>query len=190
MTGGGTGRCLSTKESAALGEGWSDAFAEFLEHTDSSVPDFVSSVWVMNDKKGDRTYPYSTDKSVNPLRYSNLSSLFEVHGIGEVWANMLHNVYAELVTAKGFNPDFATKPEATEGNVVYFHLIMDGLLLQPCNPTFVSARDAIIQADATRYGGAHKCLLWKAFASRGLGTKAGNHEDDPTVPDDCSSTAH
>ncbi|KAG9052053.1 hypothetical protein FS842_010578 [Serendipita sp. 407] len=41
MTGGGTARCLQTTESKGLGEGWSDAFAEWLEHTDASVPDFT-----------------------------------------------------------------------------------------------------------------------------------------------------
>jgi extracellular elastinolytic metalloproteinase len=29
---------------------------------------------------------------------------------------------------------------------------------------------AIIQADANRYAGANKCLLWQAFAKRGLGS--------------------
>ena len=30
MTGGGTGRCLQTLEAGGLGEGWSDAMAEFV----------------------------------------------------------------------------------------------------------------------------------------------------------------
>lgn len=30
MTGGGTARCLQTVESGGLGEGWSDAFAEYV----------------------------------------------------------------------------------------------------------------------------------------------------------------
>ena len=42
-----------------------------------------------------------------------------------------------------------------------------------------------IQADVNRYGGANKCLLWKTFASRGLGVNAANHNDDSTVPADC-----
>lgn len=49
----------------------------------------------------------------------------------------------------------------------------------------VSARDAWIQADINRYGGANKCLLWKAFASRGLGVNAANYNDDSTVPAGC-----
>ena len=62
---------------------------------------------------------------------------------------------------------------------------MDSLALQPCNPTLVASRDAWLQADANRYGGANKCLLWNAFASRGLGQKARNFRDDSTVPAEC-----
>ena len=35
-----------------------------------------------------------------------------------------------------------------------------------------TARDAWIQADKNRYNGANACLLWKVFASRGLGINA------------------
>jgi hypothetical protein len=55
--------------------------------------------------------------------------------IGSVWANILHNVYAELVTALGWSSKALTNPTTTEGNVVFFHLLFDALLLQPCNPT-------------------------------------------------------
>jgi len=30
MTGGGTGRCLQTTEAGGMGEGWSDAMAEYV----------------------------------------------------------------------------------------------------------------------------------------------------------------
>lgn len=55
--------------------------------------------------------------------------------IGEVWANMLHNVYAALVSARGFSAEALTNPDTTEGNVVFMHLFLDALPLQPCNPT-------------------------------------------------------
>lgn len=41
--------------------------------------------------------------------------------------------------------------------------------LQPCRPGFFEARDAIIQADQVLTEGENVCLLWKAFAARGLG---------------------
>ncbi|CAG7847124.1 Extracellular metalloproteinase MEP; AltName: Full=Elastinolytic metalloproteinase MEP; AltName: Full=Fungalysin MEP; Flags: Precursor [Serendipita indica DSM 11827] len=187
MTGGGTGRCLQTTEAGGMGEGWSDAFAEWLEHKDSSVPDFVLGVWVYNNSKGIRNYPYSTSTSVNPLKYSSVASLNEVHNIGEVWANILHNVYAQLVGSYGFAADAFTNPDSSAGNVVFLRLFYDALLLQPCNPTMVQARAAWIQADTNRYSGKHACTLWKAFASRGLGSGAvsGTYRDSTTVPSGC-----
>jgi len=44
------------------------------------------------------------------------------------------------------------------------------------------ARQAWIQADANRYNGAHQEVLWKAFASRGLGVGAENYKDSSLLP--------
>ena len=91
-----------------------------MNQKSATVPDYVMGQWVVNDAAGIRSYPYSTSASTNPLRYSSLKTLTEVHGtspadcdlglsligyadIGEVWANILHNVYAALVTAHGFS---------------------------------------------------------------------------------------
>ncbi|RDB18735.1 Extracellular metalloproteinase mep [Hypsizygus marmoreus] len=185
MTGGGTGRCLQTTEAGGMGEGWSDAMAEWTEHTASAVPDYVMGQYVINSAAGIRTHPYSTSATVNPLRYSSIKTLNEVHNIGEVWANLLHNVYAALVSAHGWSATARTNPSGTEGNIVFLHLFLDALLLQPCNPTFVSARDAWIQADANRYAGANRCILWNAFASRGLGVSASGFNDNTSVPTGC-----
>lgn len=187
MTGGGSGRCLQTLEAGGLGEGWSDAMAEWVVQKSDKVEDFVMGQYVLGSKKGIRQYPYSTDPAINPLRYSNLRTLNEVHAIGEVWANMLHNVYAALVADHGFSPTALTDPTGEKGNVVFMHLMISALPLQPCNPTFVSARDAWIQADLNRYKGANRCTLYKAFASRGLGYKAQNDfVDNENVPPECS----
>lgn len=43
---------------------------------------------------------------------------------------------------------------------------------QPCTPDFVSARDAILDADTALTGGANACDLWTGFAKRGLGNGA------------------
>ncbi|KAK0202284.1 metalloprotease [Desarmillaria ectypa] len=185
MTGGGTARCLQVTESRGLGEGWSDAMAEWTEQKSGKITDFVTGTWVLNNTAGVRNYPYSTDPAINPLRYSSLATLFEVHDIGEVWANMLHNVYAPLVEVHGWSPTAMEDTYGSEGNIVFLHLFIDALALQPCNPSFVNARDAWIQADVNRYDGANACILWNAFASRGLGMNASNYVDDETVPYDC-----
>ncbi|KAJ8481442.1 hypothetical protein ONZ51_g5966 [Trametes cubensis] len=104
MTGGGTGRCLQTLESGGMGEGW------WTEHKNATVVDYVLGQYVINDPAGIRSHPYSTDATVNPLRYSSLPTLNEVHDIGEVWANMLHNVYAALVADHGFSDTAHTDP--------------------------------------------------------------------------------
>ncbi|KAI5822705.1 hypothetical protein K523DRAFT_358185 [Schizophyllum commune Tattone D] len=185
MTGGGTGRCLQTTEAGGMGEGWSDAMAEWTEWDSASIHDFTMGGWVTGSSAGIRSYPYSTSASTNPLRYSSIRTLNEVHDIGEVWANMLHNVYAALVGEYGWEAGFKTSADGEAGNVVFMHLFIDALALQPCNPTLPTARDAWIQADENRYGGEHVCTVWTAFASRGLGVNASGYRDDTTVPSEC-----
>ena len=135
MTGGGTGRCLQTTEAGGMGEGWSDAMAEWTEWDSASVHDFTMGGWVTGSSAGIRSYPYSTSARTNPLRYSSIRTLNEVHDIGEVWANMLHNVYAALVGEYGWEASFKTSADSEAGNVVFMHLFIDALALQPCNPT-------------------------------------------------------
>ncbi|TFK96755.1 Fungalysin metallopeptidase-domain-containing protein [Pterulicium gracile] len=185
VTGGGTGRCLSTTESGGLGEGWGDAMADWASTTSATVADFTLGSWAAG--RNIRRYPYSGSATTNPLRYSSLASSSGVHQFGEIWANALHNVHIALLAAHGYSADAKTNPNATGGNAVWLHLFIDALKLQPCNPSFVDARAAWIQADANRYAGANKCILWKAFASRGLGSAAisRTYRDDTTVPTGC-----
>ncbi|KAG9098596.1 hypothetical protein FRC06_006178 [Ceratobasidium sp. 370] len=185
LTGGGTGRCLQSIEAQGLGEGWSDAVADWTEQTDEDdvAGDFTMGTYV--NLRGIRDYPYSTSMITNPLTYSSLRSRIEVHDAGEVWAEMWHEIYALLVGQHGFSLN-KNDPTGTAGNIVALHLLVDGLQLQPCNPTVVAARDAVIQADANRYNGTNGCLLWTAFAKRGLGVQASTSKfDDFTMPAGC-----
>jgi hypothetical protein len=50
MTGGGTGRCLQTTEAGGMGEGWSDAMAEWTEQKSATVSDFTMGTYVINSK--------------------------------------------------------------------------------------------------------------------------------------------
>lgn len=185
LTGGGTAACLQSRTSGGLGEGWADAFAEWLEQT-ATVPDFTLGSYLENNTLGIRTYPYSRDSTINPLTYADGPPSAEPHSIGEVWANMLHNVLADLVDEHGWSDTSLTDPTGDLGNVVFMHLIMDGLTIQPCEPTFITARDAIVQADQNRYGGANYCLLWRVFAIRGLGFGAAeDNVNEFSVPPEC-----
>ncbi|KAJ7194480.1 Fungalysin metallopeptidase-domain-containing protein [Mycena haematopus] len=180
LTGGGTGACLQSTEAGGMG-----GRMDWTEKTSAAVPDYVMGQYIVNSAAGIRNHPYLTNSTINPLTYASVKTLNEVHNIGEVWANLLHNIYAALVAQYGWSPDSRTNPDGTEGNIVHMHLFIDALPLQPCNPTFLTARDAWLQADVNRYGGANRCLLWKVYASKGLGVNAANHVNNADIPSDC-----
>jgi extracellular elastinolytic metalloproteinase len=197
LTGGpANSGCLGWGEAGGMGEGWGDFFATILkmkpEYTREK--DFAMGAYAMNNDKGIRNYVYSTNMKTNPSTYAFIKkfSYIGVHAKGEVWAEILYEVYWDLVDKHGFNGDwFNTSAKGKEnselpaGNIIAFQLVVDGLKNQPCRPTFVDARDAIIQADEVNYNGANVCLLWKAFARRGLGfkAKAGGNEDFSVAPE-------
>ncbi|KAG7094654.1 hypothetical protein E1B28_005477 [Marasmius oreades] len=186
LVGGGTATCLQALESRALGEGWSDAVADWFVHSDSpQITDFVFVPWLFNNPRGARSKPYSTSMTTNGYTYADIGQMNEEHYMGEVWANILHNVYAQLVGTRGFSTTARTSASGTQGNIVFLQLLVDSLALSPCNPTFISARNAFIQADINRYGGANKCLLWRVFASRGMGFSAANYANAFDVPAGC-----
>ncbi|PPR02915.1 hypothetical protein CVT24_012208 [Panaeolus cyanescens] len=172
LTGGGSARCLQTTIAAGLGEGWSDMFANWFQQ-DGPVPtDFSIGEYVMNRPKGIRRFPYSTNQSLNPLWYRHVARYTEPHDIGEVWGVMLHELYSRLVHEFGHSYRKLNSPDELAGNTVFMRLLMDALSLQPCNPTFTTARDALFAADRARYNGKHRCIIGRAFASRGLGVNA------------------
>ncbi|KAI0141815.1 fungalysin metallopeptidase [Xylariaceae sp. FL1272] len=170
--------CLSSGEAAGMGEGWSDFFAlaNSVKANMTGNDHAVIGAWVANDPEGIRTVPYTTDMTANPNTYETLNGLSEEHDIGETWATTLWEVLWALVEKYGKNdgpkPVFGDDGVPVDGVFLAQKLTMDGMALQPCNPTFVSARDGIIDADMALTGGANLCELWTAFAKRGLGVDA------------------
>ncbi len=169
--------CLQNTEQA--GEGWSDWMTLFLHAeagdtrtTERSVGGYVTFEPVNTAGYiGIRRYPYTTDNTVNPLTYAGVGDTAnsQPHGIGTIWATTLWEAYWNLVDIDGYDGDIYN---GTGGNNVAFQLVIDGLKLQACSPSFVQARDAILAADVADYDGDHECALWTAFAERGLGTAA------------------
>lgn len=51
-------------------------------------------------------------------------------------------------------------------------ITLRGLQLAPCNPSFVDMRDSMIAADREITGGENVALIWRAFASHGVGVNA------------------
>ena len=136
-----------------------------------------------SEKPGIRRFPYSTDLAVNPLTFGDIAISFGVHATGEIWAVTLWELYWMLVATHGFDPDLYA---GNGGNNLALQLVMDGLKLQPCNPTFMEARDAILSADLLNHDGRNRCPLWAAFAKRGMGVNAqdGGSANSQSVTED------
>lgn len=198
LTGGpSTTSCLSGSNSEQGGEGWSDFWALVLhaKPTDTvNTPRFIgsySSFQPAETGPGIRNFPYSTDPLVSPQTYADIGGTNAPHGVGEIWAGALWNMYWELVTAYGFDANLYT---GTGGNNLTIQLVVDGMKLQPCSPTMVAARDAILAADTANNAGANSCRIWRAFAAKGLGVNAvagtftrGDETADSTIPAVCES---
>ncbi|KAI9220076.1 Fungalysin metallopeptidase-domain-containing protein [Blastocladiella britannica] len=194
LTGGpANSNCLSTTQAGGMGEGWSDVLGLVVDakESDTRATSRAAGAYVIANPAGIRTYPYSTDTSVNPTVYSYLakSAYREVHRAGEVWATALFEVYWNLIDEIGFGAIKDGFAAGGKGNQLFLQLMLDGMKLQPCSPTFLNARDAIVQAEQNLTGGAHKCAVWKGFAKRGLGVGAGTSaqkfKDSSAVPSDC-----
>jgi Zn-dependent metalloprotease len=181
LTGGkADGRCLESNEARSLGEGWSDAVAMFLlrKASDTRSTDFAMGWYLLNQNSngnGIRRYKYSSNTITNPHLYStaylDLSKFVAPHLAGEVWATVLNEMYWNLVNLLGFSTNWYNATQL-RGNIVALRLVIAGMKRQPCNPTFLQARDAILQAGTELYAGAYNCQIWRAFAKRGLGIGA------------------
>ena len=173
LTGGAsTSSCLNNSEQ--MGEGWSDYWGVMLtmKNGDQSVDRRGVGTYALNQPitgDGIREFPYSTDMSINSHTYDRIKTAAIPHGVGSVWCAMLWEMSWGLIDEHGFDGDLY---QGTGGNNIAMQLVMEGLKLQPCSPGFVDGRDAILRADTALYGGANSCIIWKAFAKRGLGHSA------------------
>src|SRR5262245_56923802 len=101
----------------------------------------------------------------------------EVHDSGELWCSALWDMNWLLINKYGYDPDLTTGyapggGPASAGNKLALRLVMDAMKLQPANPSFIQARDMILQADFNLTGGVNQREIWTAFARRGLGSGA------------------
>jgi extracellular elastinolytic metalloproteinase len=199
LTGGpSTSSCLSTTEAGGMGEGWGDFYATAIriKPNDTRSTDYPMAEWAAG--KGIRTYPYSTSLTTNPTLYSTVgkTGFTAVHAIGSIWANILYEVLWNLEDKYGYDKDpFPKFRNGTKipinGRQLAMKLVLEGMKLQPCYPTFLTARDAIIDADVVLTGGENKCELWRGFAKRGLGvnatTSGSTKIDDYSLPSGCTA---
>lgn len=175
LTGGpANSSALQALQSGGMGEGWSDfwALAFTARTTDKGTDKQPLGNFVLGQSKtggGIRQFPYSTDLTIDPHTFSDLTKTNEVHDIGEIWTSVLWDLHWNLVGKYGFQSDYMP---STKGNSVALKLVLDGLKLQPVNPTFLQARDAILAADRMDFAGANQDMIWSTFARRGMGFSA------------------
>ncbi|ORX65211.1 hypothetical protein BCR32DRAFT_226207 [Anaeromyces robustus] len=204
ITGGpGNVKCLMSPESNALNEGWSDFFANAIQfrsdrdrNTELRLFEYVID--------GARNFPITSNMRVNPLMYSYLThdvdEDLDTYGGAEVWSVMLHEIFWNVVENYQSNENFFLKDQQTEesdsSNLLVMKMIIEGMKRQPCNPTFINARDSIFVGLNNYHDNNLKltCLFWIGFARRGLGKDAveGYEEDgkivyknNVSIPEEC-----
>jgi len=186
--------CLYNVECAS--EGWSDwlALIMTIDAGDVGTNHRPVGTYAISEPitgGGIRSYPYSTDMTVNPQTYASIALDPEIHAIGEIWTSALWDMTWNLIDFEGFTTDWIS---GSGGNIVAMKLVLEGMKLQPCNPGFLDSRDAILAADSLLYNGIHTCLIWKAFAGRGMGANAiqgspdviGDEVEDFELPSSCA----
>ncbi|MGQ0540972.1 MAG: M36 family metallopeptidase [Blastocatellia bacterium] len=158
---------------AGMGEGWSDFYAlSLLNNTNADTPggNYATGAYATYKLGGlldnyvyaIRRFPYTTNNTVNPLTWADVdqttynhsggiavsplgfefAGALEVHNSGEIWALSLWEVRSRIIAdPAGANGDVPT------GNQTMLAIVTDALKLTPANPTFIQARDALIDAD-------------------------------------------
>jgi extracellular elastinolytic metalloproteinase len=177
LTGGAANSsALTNFQSRGMGEGWSDFFGVIMtmKSTDVATTPRPMSPWALGQPptgNGIRTYPYTTNFAVNPFTAASQNNAGgSVHYAGSVWMTALWEVTWELVNAHGWDSSlYGGYQPGRGGNTLMMQLVIDGMKLQPVNPRYSDARDAILQADMNLTGGANQSRIWAGFARRGFG---------------------
>jgi extracellular elastinolytic metalloproteinase len=180
LTGGpAASSCLGNAEQG--GEGWSDYMGLMLttDWTTAALNDGPTARPVGTyaygqaaTGRGIRRYPYSTSLTVNPLTYADMATSTEVHNIGEIWCATLWDMTWNIIQQRRRIEPNLYNGAANGGNNIALQLVMQGMKLQPCQPGFLDARDAILAADSLLYQGQFHCIIWSTFARRGMGYSA------------------
>ncbi len=170
-------QALNTAQAGAMGEGWSDWYAQdFLvgqfPGTDTTTPGEVDmGRYVEAVPHAIRTEAVDCPVGAAAARcpgagasgpggytYGDFGRIVggpEVHADGEIWAQTLWDLRAAL------------------GSDVSRAIVTQGMRLSPPEPSFLDERDAILAADLQLFAAAgHRAQIWAVFAARGMGWDA------------------
>jgi len=167
----GNGSGLGGTQSGAMGEGWSDYWACTLGN-DGLVGEYSTG----NTTAGIRRAAYTVPANTVHDSYADVcAGGCQVHRDGEVWAATLWDLRTQL------------------GASITDRIVLNGMKFTPSRPSFLNARDGILQADQNLNGGANRCAIWTVFARHGMGVSAvGNdgttHTAASDLPSDCGGT--
>jgi hypothetical protein len=140
-----------------MGEGWSDYWAITM-NGDGAVGEYSTA-----NPNGIRRAAYTVPANSVHDSYADVCvPSCAVHGDGEVWAATLWDLRTQL------------------GAATTDLLVLNGMKFTPTRPSFLNARDGILQADQNMNGGANRCVIWTVFARHGMGVSA--------VGNDCGGT--
>lgn len=184
----GDGWGLDNNQGGGMGEGWSDFCSMLLAVRPDDVLSAGNGTFggayglglYVDDSAyfGVRRAPYSTDFSFNPLTFRHIEQGVplpdtvpyafgqegfwnaEVHSTGEIWANVLWEVYAALLNDPRYGFD--------EARARMMDYVIAGLKMTPVSPTFLEARDGLLAA-ARATDPLDFERMAAAFAKRGMG---------------------
>lgn len=169
----GTG-AVSSPQSGAMGEAWSDFYAmDFLASQGLEVdgpsadmivgryvgggrPDFIRFEAV-DCRVGETSSncPGGLDTGGRGgFTFGDFGHVYtgpEVHSDGEIWVQTLWDLRTAL------------------GSDTTLMLVTRAMELSPPEPSFLDMRNSIIEADQIAFGGSHVAELWGLFAHRGMG---------------------
>lgn len=189
----------------AMGEGWSDFVALWASARESEASRVGNELWQGTFAIGGwssggpdwngavrpahyfgvRRYPYSTDRTKNPLTFKHVGSNVplpltaprafgggldnaEVHNAGELWASIWWDAQVKLLRQPGVTAEAA---RTTMGRY-----LVAALKATPVLPTFIEARDALLAVVFAQSPTVDFPLFLDAFAQRGLGALASSSD--------------
>jgi extracellular elastinolytic metalloproteinase len=156
---------LVEKQSLALGEAWSDYFAITIQnyYRSPGPPRYTFASYASKRLNGVRPQPYNTFAA--DFGQLGTPTFDEQHGAGSIFAAALIKMHDDLLALPG-NP---IGPETG------WRLVVASLKKLKANPTFLEARDAILQCVpglASPQSAAIELVIRTAFAHFGMGRNA------------------